>query len=388
MPGKREELRRGRTEIHCQLPTGLHMGKEIQRAGRSRFGGSAWSAHSPAVSPDGRGRVESPNRSAGARKLYVEDGARPSKKSEGIGEGGSLGQVRQERQYRAIRDCHEESRYPIDAECRIFHVSRAAYYKWKSGHKSQRTTENEHIAELVEEIHSQKPEEGYRRIRDELEHFYEIPVNDKRVLRICRAKGIKSTIKYSNHGCTRQASEPQYLAENVLKREFYADRPNAKWLTDVTEFKYYIGLEVHKLYLSAILDLFDRRIVSFVIRDRNDNALVFQTFDKAVAETLDAHPLFHSDRGFQYTNRVFHTKLERAGMTQSMSRVGKCIDNGPMEGFWGILKRERYYGRRFTSREELVKMIEDYIAYYNTGRLQRGLGVLTPFEKHEQYLAA
>lgn len=146
-----------------------------------------------------------------------------------------------------------------------------------------------------------------------------------------------------------------------MKREFYADRPNAKRLTDVTEFKYYIGLEVHKLYLSAI---------------------------KAVAETPDAHPLFHSDRGFQYTNRVFHTKLERAGMTQSMSRVGKCIDNGPMEGFWGILKRERYYGRRFTSREELVKMIEDYIAYYNTGRLQRGLGVLTPFEKHEQYLAA
>ena len=173
-----------------------------------------------------------------------------------------------------------------------------------------------------------------------------------------------------------------------MKREFYADRPNAKWLTDVTEFKYYIGLEVHKLYLSAILDLFDRRIVSFVIRDRNDNALVFQTFDKAVAETPDAHPLFHCDRGFQYTNRVFHTKLERAGMTQSMSRVGKCIDNGPMEGFWGILKRERYYGRCFTSREELVKMIEDYIAYYNTGRLQRGLGVLTPFEKHEQYLAA
>ena len=218
------------------------MGKEIQRAGRSRFGGSAWSAHSPAVSPDGRGRVESPNRSAGARKLYVEDGARPSKKSEGIGEGRSLGQVRQERQYRAIRDCHEESRYPIDAECRIFHVSRAAYYKWKSGHKSQRTTENEHIAELVEEIHSQKPEDGYRRIRDELEHFYEIPVNDKRVLRICRAKGIKSTIKYSSHGYTRQASEPQYLAENVLKREFYADRPNAKRLTDVTEFKSILAL--------------------------------------------------------------------------------------------------------------------------------------------------
>jgi transposase InsO family protein len=75
-------------------------------------------------------------------------------------------------------------------------------------------------------------------------------------------------------------------------------------------------------------------------------------------------------------------------MTQSMSRVGKCIDNGPMEGFWGILKRERYYGRRFTSREELVQMIENYIVYYNTKRLQRGLDVLTPMEKHQLYLAA
>jgi transposase InsO family protein len=80
--------------------------------------------------------------------------------------------------------------------------------------------------------------------------------------------------------------------------------------------------------------------------------------------------------------------VEKAGMTQSMSRVGKCIDNGPMEGFWGILKRERYYGRRFTSRENLVQMIENYIVYYNTKRLQRGLDVLTPMEKHQLYLAA
>lgn len=75
-------------------------------------------------------------------------------------------------------------------------------------------------------------------------------------------------------------------------------------------------------------------------------------------------------------------------MTQSMSRVGKCIDNGPMEGFWGILKRERYYGKKYTDRESLVKMIEEYIEYYNTVRLQRNLGVLTPMEKHEAYLAA
>lgn len=241
---------------------------------------------------------------------------------------------------------------------------------------------------MAEQIHKESPDKGYRRIRDELERYHDIKANDKRALRICRKRNIKSTIKYSNHGCTRQAANPQHIAENLLKREFTADAPNEKWLTDVTEFKYYIGIEVHKVYLSAILDLYDRRIVSFVIGDSNNNALVFDTFDAAIEANPDAHPLFHSDRGYQYTNRIFHEKLEKAGMIQSMSRVGKCIDNGPMEGFWGILKRERYYGKRFTDKETLVKMIEDYIDYYNNKRLQRNLGVLTPMEKHEIYLQA
>ena len=208
-------------------------------------------------------------------------------------------------------------------------------------------------------------------------------------MRICRSRDIKSTVKYANHGCTRNAANPQYLAENILDRNFHADRPNEKWLTDVTEFKWYEKGEKRKVYLSAILDLYDRRIVAYVIRNSNDNSLVYDTFDAAIKAFPDAHPIFHSDRGFQYTNRVFHTKLEEAGMTQSMSRVAHCIDNGPMEGFWGILKRERYYGHKFTDRESLVNMIEDYICYYNTVRLQRNLGILTPMEKHVQfYLAA
>lgn len=213
-------------------------------------------------------------------------------------------------------------------------------------------------------------------------------VNDKRIRRICQKKSIKSTIKYANNGCTRHAKNAQFLTENILNRNFHADNLNEKWLTDVTEFKWYEGITVHKIYLSAILDLSDRRIVSYVLSDRNDNALVFQTFDKALEENLGAHPIFHSDRGFQYTSRVFHQKLEAAHMTQSMSRVAHCIDNGPMEGFWGILKRERYYGRRFTSREKLVEMIEAYILYYNTQRVQRNLGILTPMEKHTMLLAA
>lgn len=234
----------------------------------------------------------------------------------------------------------------------------------------------------------ESPDKGYRRIRDDLERYHDIRVNDKRVLRICRKKGIKSTIKYSSHGCTRRASNPQFIAENMLNREFSAEAPNRKWLTDVTEFKYYTGTEVHKVYLSAILDLYDRRIVSYVTGDSNNNALVFRTFDKAIAANPGATPLCHSDRGYQYTSRGFHAKLEAAGMKQSMSRVAKCIDNGPMEGFWGILKRERYYGKRFTSRESIVEMIENYINYYNNKRLQRNLGVLTPMEKHNNYLLA
>ena len=269
--------------------------------------------------------------------------------------------MRQGRFYRAIQEYNLEVGCPVELGCKLFRVARSAYHKWASGKLSQRTQDNKELAEKIEQIHSASPDEGYRRINDDLRHDQSIYVNDKRVLRICRARDIKSTIKYASHGCTRRAKDPQYIAENLLNRQFYADKPNQKWLTDVTEFKWYEGIQVHKLYLSAILDLYDRRIVAFAVGDRNDNPLVFKTFDKAVKANPDAHPLFHSDRGFQYTTRAFHHKLEKAGMTQSMSRVAHCIDNGPMEGFWGILKRERYYGRRFTDKQSLIQMIHSYI---------------------------
>jgi transposase InsO family protein len=297
-----------------------------------------------------------------------------------------LNLIRHEHLYLAIKTEHDEHGYPISALCKIGNISRAAYYKWLHREIPTYETENKRIADEIEKIHIESPDKGYRRIRDELERYHDIKVNDKRVLRICRKKGIKSTIKYASNGCTRQAANPQFIAENILNREFSADAPNQKWLTDVTEFKYYVDQEIHKVYLSAILDLYDRRIVSYVIGDSNNNPLVFDTFDAAIAANPGATPLCHSDRGFQYTNRLFHAKLEAAGMSQSMSRVAKCIDNGPMEGFWGIIKRERYYGKRFKDKASLVMMIEEYIEYYNNRRLQRKLGVLTPIEKHNRYL--
>ena len=248
---------------------------------------------------------------------------------------------------------------------------------------------NQKLAERLEELHKQHPDMGYRRLNDKLYHDDKIDVNDKRILRICRKKQIKSTLKHRYDGCTRPSRNPGFIAENVLNRDFHADNPNEKWVTDVTEFKYGTSFDdIHKLYLSVILDLCDRRPVAYVLGDSNNNQLVFDTFDQAVTLNPDAKPIFHSDRGYQYTSRAFHHKLEQAGMTQSMSRVAKCIDNGPMEGFWGILKRERYYGNKFNNRESLVAMINNYIEYYNTKRLQRNLGILTPFEKYEQYILA
>ena len=126
------------------------------------------------------------------------------------------------------------------------------------------------------------------------------------------------------------------------------------------------------------MDIFDRRIVSYRIGTSNNNQLVFETFNEAVDNNPTAHPLFHSDRGFQYTNKTFHNMLMEAGMRQSMSRVGRCIDNGPMEGFWGILKSEMYYLRKFSSKEELTKAIE----FYNTKRYQLKLKCMTPMEYH------
>ena len=282
----------------------------------------------------------------------------------------------------------KEKGIPVELGCRILKVSRAAYYVWLQGKPSQRMTENAEIAGKAARIHEEHPEMGHRRLKDQLEHDHDIVISDKRMLRICRKLQMFSTIKYRNQGCTKSAKDPQYTAENILNRKFHADIPNEKWLTDVTEFKWYDGIEVHKVYLSAILDLCDRGIVSYVLRDSNDNKLVFDTFDLAVERNPDAKPIFHSDRGFQYTNPVFHRKLVDQGMVQSMSRVAHCLDNGPMEGFWGILKRECYYGRRFTSRESLVQTIEGYIDYYNTQRIQRNLGILTPMEMRKMKLAA
>lgn len=289
--------------------------------------------------------------------------------------------VRQEDSYIAIQYLSKTERYPIEKLCSKLHINRSAYYKWIKREPSKSQQVNEQLIEWIKELYEeQNGILGYRQMTITVNRVHKTTYNKKRIRRLMQILHLQSVCRKKKYNYIQ--STPEVTAKNVLNREFYADAPNEKWITDVTEFKYYIGVEVKKLYLSAILDLCDRRIVAYKIGTSNNNQLVFETFDEAVAKNPMAPPLFHSDRGFQYTNKTFHNKLMQAGMRQSMSRVGRCIDNGPMEGYWGILKSEMYYLKKFTSKEELTKAIECYIHFYNTKRYQLKLKCMTPMEFH------
>lgn len=207
--------------------------------------------------------------------------------------------------------------------------------------------------------------------------------NHKRIYRLMKSLNLKSVIRKKRKSYVK--STPQITAENILNRDFVAHSPNEKWLTDVTEFKLTNG---SKAYLSAILDLNDNSIISYVLGKSNNNKLVFDTLDKAIKVNPTATPLFHSDRGFQYTCKTFKAKLNAINAVQSMSRVGRCIDNGPMEAFWGTLKVEMYYLRKFDTFEELEQAIDEYIKFYNTKRLQKKLKGMAPIEYRSHTLAS
>ncbi len=281
----------------------------------------------------------------------------------------------------AIKMLSKQSHYPVSVLCEIAKINRSAYYKWLHRKKSQNELQNENLLILIKEAYEEKDGIlGYRQITIKLRREHNLKVNYKRIYRLMKIVGLKSVCRKKKYNYLK--STPEVTAENVLNRDFKAENIFEKWLTDITEFKYGDG---KKAYLSAILDLGDRSIVSYVIGHSNNNALVFETFDLAVAAYPNVKPIFHSDRGFQYTSKIFKSKLDKAGMIQSMSRVSRCIDNGPMEGFWGILKSEMYYLHKFNDYESLKKAIEAYIDYYNNKRYQKRLNCMTPLE-YRRYL--
>lgn len=165
-----------------------------------------------------------------------------------------------------------------------------------------------------------------------------------------------------------------------MNRRFEASTSNEKWLSDVTELSY----GNNKAYLCAILDLGDATIVSYELGHSNNNELVFTVLNHAMGRNPDAKPIFHSDRGFQFTSRQFQSLLDKAGYIQSMSRVGRCLDNGPMEGFWGILKAEMYHLKKFSSFEELKLAVDQYMYFYNHERYRSKFNGLAPIEVRNQ----
>ena len=285
--------------------------------------------------------------------------------------------VRYEAAYQTVKELHEAYHWPVYKLCSAAGVSRAGYYKWLSRTASSKQLEDERLAHLILEIYqNQHGVPGYRQMQIILERRYGVRCNLKRVHRLMRILDLRSVCRRKKR--TRRKKLPaEYLAENILDRSFTAKNPNEKWLTDVTEFKYGTG---GKVYLCAILDLYGRNIAGFALGQRNNIALVFEAFEQAFQRYPDACPLVHSDRGTQYTSRAFRKRMKEAGICQSMSRPGKCLDNAPMEGFWGILKSEMYYLYHFDEYDQLCDAIASYIHFYNCERYQKRLGCMTPME--------
>lgn len=252
----------------------------------------------------------------------------------------------------------------------------SGYYRWAKTPITPHQQVNEELQKLIKQIYDQyNGRYGYRRITMVLRREHDRRVNLKRVLRLMRHLGLQAIIRRPRRGCTIVRGTNFF--PNRLDRDFTASSPNEKWVTDVTYLTYGNG---EKAYLSAIKDLYDGSIVDYNISQQNDNPLVLQNLEQAMAKNPNAHPLLHSDRGTQYTSKQYLRLTTEAGFTLSMSRVGKCIDNAPMESFWSHYKDEAYYDHKFETYEALVTSIKEYIAFYNHKRYQTKLGSLAPAE--------
>jgi transposase InsO family protein len=276
---------------------------------------------------------------------------------------------------------HDIKKYPITELCKLAGIQRSSYYKWLNRKESINEKFNRKLIPLIKDAYEERNGIlGYRQMTIKLNRDHNLKVNNKRIYRLMDILKLKSVCRKKRKNYIK--STPEITADNILNRDFKSNKFGERWLTDVTEMKYGAG---GKAYLSAILDLADKSIVSFVLGHSNNNNLVFETFDIAHHNYPNSRPVFHSDRGYQYTSKAFKKKLDDACMTQSMSRVSRCIDNGPMEAFWGMLKSEMYYLKKFNTYAELEEAVLEYINYYNNNRYQRRLKCMTPLE-YRHYL--
>lgn len=205
--------------------------------------------------------------------------------------------------------------------------------------------------------------------------------NHKTVQKLMKELGIICCVRIKKYRSYK--GEVGKIAPNLLERDFKARKPNLKWVTDVTEFH----LFGKKIYLSPIMDLCSRDIVSYTISDRPVLSMVTSMLDKAFATIPDdTNLILHSDQGWQYQHRQFHRMLKKKGIRQSMSRKGNCLDNAVIENFFGLLKSELLYLQNFESIEHFIAELVEYLDYYNNRRIKAKLKGLPPVLHRQQAL--
>ncbi|MEI4769719.1 IS3 family transposase [Psychrobacillus sp. FJAT-51614] len=231
------------------------------------------------------------------------------------------------------------------------------------------------LKEMIHTIyHEHEGRYGYRRIRDELVNRGQ-KVNCKKVRRIMNKLGLKSLVRLKKYRSYK--GRVGKIAPNILERNFKADKPNEKWVTDITEFK----LFGEKLYLSPVLDLFNGEIITYTIGPRPTYSLVSEMLEKAFSRLSEGDQLLmHSDQGWHYQMKQYSQALKERGITQSMSRKGNCYDNSVMENFFGILKSEFLYLKEFESIEHFKLELAKYIEYYNNKRIKAKLKGQSPIQ--------
>lgn len=265
-------------------------------------------------------------------------------------------------------------RVPVAVACRVLGFSKQAYYQWLKQPVSAREAEEELLIGVLRKLHEEDEEGGYRVLADDL-HDLGYVISERRVWRLCKVAGIQSAIvgrkrKYKKAGAP--------VGDDLVQKDFTADRLDEKWLTDITEHWTGEG----KLYLCAIKDVCSNRIVGYAIDKRMKASLAVRALTNALVQR--AYPVgvvVHSDRGGQFRSRAFQRTLQRHGLRGSMGRVGACGDNAAMESFFSLLQKNVLDRQHWRTRQELRLAIVAWIeGKYHRKRRQRGLGKLTPVE--------
>jgi len=290
-----------------------------------------------------------------------------------------------EEKARLVFKLHTENNYKLKDVLTVTDLAESTYHYWKE--RFDREDPNKDVKEAITEILEKHKDFGYRRVQPKLKQKgFDIGFDKTRRLMKemdCQIKTYsKKSGKYNSY-----KGKVGKIAPNRINRRFDTSIPHQKITTDTTEFKYYerdqMGrMQVKKLYLDPFLDMYNREIISFRITHQPTGATIMDGLKEAIAKTGDCvfRRTFHSDQGWAYQMDNYVDTLKENKIFQSMSRKGNCIDNSPMENFFGLLKQEMYYGKIFHSFEELEKAITDYIHYYNHHRIKEKLSYLSPVE--------